>query len=400
MNIQALTPNFLQNRKSLNTEPNSTVRRSNLINSNANTASYPQLRALENDTVSFGMRKINELAEPAISAVGDFVEKKYDDSFPILEVLSGRLQDSMMAIASELEDVGLVFDKVYNSKAPIKSKNSYMSKFVRSCAEPRDPVRNTWYLRKLHDLPIFVDNILPALRSRGYEIAAVPGKKKLPDFDVRLSGVPEKAKDALPKELRDVASFKKQASGYEDIQFRVVDKLAKDGKKTPLEIIIVAGENTAKAKANESYYVYDITRVLKKELHISEIKDPEIHTPAYRVKSNIEIITDQLNDNISKPLYTNARALDIDQDASNLRSVGLDENSAKVLTGLAEGINNKIPLHYKAKIKEIKDDKALSLAEKRARVERLKKEMEDDLNVIDFVKTRLKETIEKYGTKS
>ena len=48
-------------------------------------------------------------------------------------------------------------------------------------------------------------------------------------------------------------------------------------KKTPLEVIIVAGKNTAQAKRDESYYVYDIVRALKKELQISKIANPAVN---------------------------------------------------------------------------------------------------------------------------
>lgn len=391
MNIQALTPKFLRN---------DIITHSNQNPLNVNNASYPNLRPLEKDTVSFGAKTKFIVDTSAVTTIGDIISINYEKTHPFLRVLSKRLMDTMDVIARELKGSGLIFDRIYNEKAPIKSTTSYISKFKRSGSKPKDPVRGTWYLRNLHDLSIFTDKILPALEERGYEIAPVAPRKKIPDFDVRLSGVSEKAKNALPKSMRDVASFKEQGSGYGDIQFRLIDTLADKKKKTPIEIIIVAGEHTAMAKSNESYYVYDITRVLKNELHISEVKDPAIHTPAYRVKNNIEIITNRLNEQISKPLFTNAKMLDIDHDSSQLLSVGLDAQTSQLLPGFVEGIQNKIPQHYKARIKEVKADKTLSPAERRQRIELLEQQRDEDLEIINFVKARLQETIEKYGAKS
>lgn len=391
MNIQLLTPKFLNN---------GVIKRSNQNCLNINNASYPNLRPLEKDTISFGSKaKLIIDAVPA-TTIGDIISINYEKTHPFLRVLSKRLMDTMDVIARELKGSGLIFDRTYNEKAPIKSTTSYISKLKRSGSTPKDSVRGTWYLRNIHDLSIFTDNILPALEERGYEIATVAPRKKIPDFDVRLSGVSEKAKNALPEPLRDVASFKEQGSGYGDIQFRIIDTFADKKKKTPIEIIIVAGEHTAKAKSNESYYVYDITRVLKNELHISEIKDPEIHTPAYLIKNNIEIITNRLNEQISKPLFTNAKMLDIDQDASQLLPVGLDKQTSQLLPGFVEGILDKIPLHYKAKIKEVKADKTLSVAERRQRIELLEQQRNEDLEIINFAKARLHETIKKYRVKS
>ncbi len=391
MNIQSLTSKFLRN---------DIITRSNHSGLNASNVSYPNLRPLEKDTVSFGAKSKLIVDTSAVTTIRDIISLNYEKTHPFLEILSKRLMDTMDAVARELKGAGLIFDRTYNEKAPIKSTNSYVSKLKRSGSTPKDPVRGTWYLRNLHDLSIFTDKILPALKERGYEIAPVAPRKKVPDFDVRLSGVSEKAKNALPKSMRDVSSFKEQGSGYGDIQFRLIDTLADKKKTTPIEIIIVAGEHTAKAKSNESYYVYDITRVLKNELHISEIKDPEIHTPAYRIINNIKIITDSLNAQISNPLYTNAKMLDIERNSNSLLSVGLDTNTVRVLPGLAEGIQNKIPLHYKAKIKEVKMDKTLSAAQRREKIELLEQQKKEDLEIITFVKNRLEETIEKYGTKS
>ena len=92
--------------------------------------------------------------------------------------------------------------------------------------------------------------------------------------------------------------------------------------------------------------------------------------------------------------------LDIDHDSSQLLSVGLDAQTSQLLPGFVEGIQNKIPQHYKARIKEVKADKTLSPAERRQRIELLEQQRDEDLEIINFVKARLQETIEKYGAKS
>lgn len=390
MNIQALTPKFLHNN---------VISRSNQNNLNAGNTSYSNLKPLGQDTVSFGANTkfIVGIPQPTI---GDLISRNYEESQPFLQALSTRLMDTMEAIARELADIGLIFDRAYNERAPIKSTDSYMSKFRRSGSMPKDRVRATWYNENLHDVSLLVDRIFPALESRGYKIAYIPGRKKIPDFDIRLSGVPERAKNVLPEHLRDVASFKEQGSGYGDIQFRIIDTTSGRKGKIPLEIIIVAGKNTAKAKSDESYYVYDITRVLKNELHVSEIVDPEVNTPAYRIKNNIGIITNSLNGNISKPLFHNAKKLDIEHDQSQLLPVRLDEDTCQILPGVVEGINTKISLHYSAKIKEVKQDTTLSSAEKKERIAQLEQYKKDDLHIIQMVKERLAETIEKFGVKS
>ena len=414
MNIQLLTPKFLSYKKNNENFHSSTAMRSNLAGLNA-------------DTVTFS-GKINTLQE-ASHNIGDAFKAGYEAKIPAYKVLAARLMDTMEATARELEDFGLIFDREYCSEEHmVKGVKSFISKLKRSGESPLDRVRGTWYLEKLHDLSIFSEHILPALEKRGYQIAAVPdrvsGRKILsykPDFDVRLNNVTEKSKKSLPQPLRDVASFKEQASGYADIQFRLIDALDAAKEKTPLEVIIVAGKNTAQAKRDESYYVYDIVRALKKELQISKIANPAVNTPEQRVQNNIGIIEQQLNAHISRPLYTNAKNLDIYHDDSQL-PVELSQATCKALTGLVEGMRQKTKLYYNARLREVASDDYKKVIEKMIKASSEYKERTDktiyvedilekrnqllkelrhnkreDLELISRVQTRLTETIEKYG---
>lgn len=79
MNIQLLTPKFLQNR-------NDIITRSNQKGLNVNNASYPNLRPLEKDTVSFGAksRLIVDFAEGAEGVAKRKVAGEWNYETPIL----------------------------------------------------------------------------------------------------------------------------------------------------------------------------------------------------------------------------------------------------------------------------------------------------------------------------
>lgn len=418
MNIQLLTPKFALNKNNGNSKE---------IYSRP--ALYSNITGLNKDTVSFSGKLPNPADMVSSTRVFEAFKSGYESRLPAYKVLAARLMDTLEATANELQDFGLIFDREYCSEEHmVKGVKSFISKLKRSGESPADRVRGTLYLENLHDLSIFSEHILPALQRRGYEIAMIPDKvsgrkviSRKPDFDVRLNNVTEESKNMLQQTLRDVASFKEQASGYGDIQFRLIDTLSKEKNKTPLEVIIVAGKNTANAKREESYYVYDIVRALKKELHISKIDNPPLNTPAQRVQSNIGIIEQQLNDHISKPLYINAKNLDIYHDNTKL-PVELSKGTSQALNGLIEGIRVKIPKHYNSRIAALNSDASIDfleqliksspeykeradktiyvedLLEKRKEITKiLKQNKREDLELIGKVMERLKETIEKFG---
>ncbi len=416
MQIHLLTPKF--NRFS-----------QEKVKNNYNNASYPKLGELQQDTVSFSGKLPQK---PELTEVARFVDAfrlGYESRIPSYKVLAARLMDTLDATARELQDIGLIFDREYcTEEHMVKGSRSFISKLKRSGESPSDRVRGTWYLENLHDLSLFTEHIMPALERRGYRIASVPDKMSgrrilsyKPDFDVRLNNVTEQSKRALPQPLRDVASFREQDSGYADIQFRLIDALDAAKEKTPLEVIIVAGKNTAYAKRDESYYVYDIVRALKKELHIAKIENPAVNTPEQRVQNNIGIIEQQLNDNISKPLYANAKSLDIYHEDLHL-PVELSAGSCTALRGLVEGMIQKTKLYYNARLRETNSDDYIKTLEKMIKASPEYKEREDkiifaydieqkrdeilkelrinkqeDLKLLKKVLERLNETIAKYG---
>ncbi len=415
MNIQLLTPKFSLNQKELQKTHNRPVMQSNLNDLTA-------------DTVSFSGKE--QVVKNSVTTFKEIISGDYEKRMPSYHIIANRLMDTLDAVARELAEFGVTFDRAYCEKNPVKKANSFISKLIRSGEAPLDRVRATLYSENIYDLSIVNDKILPALEKRGYVISLIPdkmsGRKVLsskPDFDVRLD-IPEDARKQLSADLRNVASFKQLSSGYRDIQFRLEDTLYTGKEKTPIEILIVAGKNTSKAKELESYYVYDITRKLSKEMHISRIENPGLNSPALRVKNNIGIITQQLNDYISKPLFTNAANLDIYQEKT-LLPVKLPAANCKTLLGLFEGIRTKIPIHYNARIEEVKsdeykpileklvkaseeykkrDDKTVyidDIIEKRAElIKMLKQYKKDDLTAIRTATERFKETVQKFGEKT
>lgn len=415
MNIQLLTPKFQFNDNNSKKLHNNSVMSLNQI-------------GLNTDTVSFSGAK-EKVVESSITTFKEIMSGDYEKRFRSYNFMANRLMDTLDAVARELEEFGITFDRAYCEKNPVKKAKSFVSKFIRSGEAPLDRVRSTLYCSNIYDLSVINDKLLPALKKRGYIISMIPdktsGRKVLswkPDFDVRLD-IPEEGRKALSPNLRSVASFKQQSSGYRDIQFRLEDTLYTGQEKTPIEILVVAGKNTAKAKEDESYYVYDITRKLSKEMHIAKVENPGINSPALRVQNNIGIITQQLNDYISKPLYTNAANLDIYHE-NTLLPVQLPAANCKTLLGLFEGIRNKIPIHYNAKIEEVKSDEYKPILERLVKaseeykkredktiyiddiiekreevIKLLKQQKREDLASIRAVTERFKETVKKFGEK-
>ena len=181
--------------------------------------------------------------------------------------------------------------------------------------------------------------------------------------------------------------------------------------------------NYAKAKHDESKYVYNIIRALSGVLHISQIKEPAVHSPAARVLNNIGIISEMLRGNISKPLFMNAKNKDFYHDNFEL-PVELSSTSCKTLTGLLQGIRTKIPEHYREQValvksvdydkeivkkikaspdyKERADKTVFAEDVKNARREilaQLKTQKAEDLKVICEIQEEMAKTIEKYGAK-
>ena len=383
---------------------------------------------LSQDTVSFTGRN-KTVQNLAANTLKEVFRNSYENKIPANMILSAKFMDTLEAVANKLRQYGVQFDREYCELHPVKDAESCLSKFIRSGATPSDQIRATLYLENLYDLSIVGDKILPELKSRGYAIQMIPdvvqGKKvksKKPDFELRLDGLTEDDLTGLPPELRRLTH--PQLSGYEDIQMRLIDTLSSGKNKPPHELLIIFGKNYASAKYNESYYVYDITRVLQKALHAAQVENPAMYSPAKRIADNIKILREQLNTFISKPLFINAKNLDFYHEEAQL-PVEIGKPYCISMPGLVEGIRNKIPLYYKEELKKVntkeyetelqrlveespefkeRTDKTVFVQDirkmKNELIKQLKTNLQEDLELIQKVQDRLAETIKKYGQKS
>ena len=385
----------------------------------------PNNHYLAKDTVSFTaspMQKSGELIKEALSM-------SYKRRLPDYNVAGTKLKDTLSAIAEKFKGYGVTFDRAYCDKATVKSEDSFFSKFIRSGEPPLDKVRSTLFVENLYDLKFINDKILPEFERRGYKILQSPDKtlgrkvlSKKPDFAVRLNGITEKDAKNLDPELRGGIGHG-QKSGYEDIQLRLIDTTVAKSKQEPLEVLLIFGKNYANAKHDESKYVYNIIRALSGVLHISQVKEPAVHSPAARVLNNIGIISEMLRGNISKPLFINAKNKDFYHDNFEL-PIELSSTSCKTLTGLLQGIRTKIPEHYREQValvksvdydkeivkkikaspdyKERADKTVFAEDVKNARKEilaQLRTQKAEDLKLICEVQEEMAKTIEKYGVK-
>ncbi len=417
MNIFAITPNF----------QNGQTAKRNLLN-NRNVIQPNSLNYLAQDTVSFSGKE--KAAKDIIHTIKDVIRDSYDAKIPKYRIMGNKLMDTLEAIANKLKDDGVTFDREYCEKSTVKSTKSFLSKLIRSGEQPMDRVRATLFVENPYDLKLINDKLLPELNARGYELLMIPDKtigrkvlSKKPDFDIRLGGIEEKEKQNLSEKLKSCIG-KPQKSGYEDIQMRLVDMTEKGKDKTPIELIILFGKNYAEAKHNESYYVYDITRALSSTMHVSQVKEPAINTPAKRILNNIAIIKEQLNAFISKPLYINAKNLDFYHDDFQL-PVEITKANAEALNGLLEGIRSKIPLHYKNEIAKVsskeyepeiekiikasadykeRQDKTIYIDDiletKKKLIKTLREHKAEDMEVIKAVQERFAETVKKFGKRA
>lgn len=373
------------------------------------------------DTVSFsgGVSKVSKKVNKAAKTVmRDAMCETYEKQIPQYKIYANRLMSTLETIALKFKDRGVSFDRQYCEHAAVKSSESFVSKFLRSGEKPLDRIRSTLYVQDPHDFKL-IDDILKEFESLGYEIANIPGTKK-PDFDIRLSDVTATELEGLRSELRGCVG-KPIPTGYEDIQLRLKDSTKK--KAPVMEVLIIFGEKTAKAKIDESKYSYNIRRALKDLLHVNKVENPEVNSPAYRIKNNIRIIAETLSSAISRPLFNNAKNADYLHDSFRL-PVELGEKTCGSLKGLLEGIRDKIPRHYIAEAKRIKskdfdseienlfkssitykerEDKTIYVADivkmRKELLAELRQYKADDMELIQKIQAAMDETIAKYGPK-
>ena len=408
MQVGSITPNFFR-------------RNSNVQNPHYSSTVMPsKLQPLKADTVSFGS------SYSSIFRIEEALRLGYDKNLPFYRSMGMRLMDTLKAIADKYASRGVSFDEDYCAPAVVKSTDSFISKFLR-CGESYDRVRSTLFIENPYDFKL-IREILDDLELRNYFVRPmtqkVNGRKvSVPDFDIRLGGVTPEDTAVLGEDLAKCIG-KPQKSGYEDIQIRLVDTSSTRKDAPPLEVLMLYGKNYAMAKHDESYYSYDIRRMLDNLLHISKVENPGVNTPAYRVQNNTGIIGSILSNNIAKPLFFNAKNKDYFHESLQM-PVELSKGTCDVLKGLLNSIENKISMHYRAEAAKVKSsdydselekliqktedylerkDKTIYIADirkmRRTLLEKIKTERQEDLAIIAKVKDRLNETIAKYGKDS
>ncbi|MBR5555680.1 hypothetical protein IKU74_06680 [bacterium] len=407
--------------------PNIKTHKTSMPKCSNNVASPLNKRCLTADTVSFTGNK-GKLVGKATNTFEDLFKDYYEEVLPQREIMGRRFVNALKSVAEELKEFGFEFPKAIEDKA-VKGQEAYIDKWRRSGSRPMDSVRSTLYNKNLYDLNLILTKLLPAMEDNGYKLLLVPEERTgrrvknwMLDLDFRLKDIAPEMIAKLPPEIQKCIS-KPQKSGYEDIQMRFVDTTLKPKDRIPQELIILFGENYSKAKNDEHYYVYEITRDLKDKLSVSQIESPQMHSHEKRIQDNIKILRDLLNNTISKPLYINAKAQDFYGEEPTL-PVGLSKAQVSALTGLMEGIRSRIVLYYKAELDKLKNaslveevEKLLSTAQKSSEktdktvsisevlesneqlIENLKKQRNEDLKIVKDAQKRLMETIEKFGEK-
>lgn len=420
MNILSITPNLnVTNQRNLNIQNNA---------KNSQYASKPILNSLSCDTVSFsgGASKASKAAKKVAGDMAQVITAGYESQMPKYQIIGTRLMDTLQVITESFraKGVNVSFDRVDCEAHMVKGSDSFLSKLKRSGEPPMDRVRATLYVENPYNLEFIGKELLPALNSRGYSIYMAPDKvsgrrvlTRKPDFDIRLESVNPESIKHLPPELRGCISHP-QKSGYEDIQFRLVDASDIAKEKTPIELLIVFGKNYSKAKHDESYYVYDISRALKNEMHVSQVNNPDPKSPEYRIRNNIGVIVDCLNTNISKPLFINGKSIDFYHEKPTI-PVDLNPSDCGKISGLLNGIREKINLYYRKAVAEAsseknvirhikstadyksREDKVITpeeiAAKRKELVAKIKGQKADDLDIIYAVQERFEETARKYG---
>lgn len=368
---------------------------------NSNRLSYGlKLQApLKADTVSFGCTvKFDKILEST-------AEK---NNQKLLETATVYM-DILESIAMKLGGAGVSFDRAYSEPNSIKSAESIVSKIKRSKTfKIPDRIRGTIYCKKIYDLSVLFDQILPELEKRGYIIsdAEIPLKEAMkrgykpsdeeikrgeiiyPDVDIRLNRASTNA-SSLPENLKYSLS-EPQSSGYEDIQIRLTKKDA--AKKTSMqqktlhELIILTGPEYARTKHYESEKIYSYTRQFK-ELNIFNNGKEDDET-ILLIKGYKDIVLKMFSTEITQKLYENAKSQDIYGIVKTM-PISLSSDDEKTLTECYDEMERLTKKYYKDMIEtKAKSEKAREtfMAEKKEDLERLAEVRKGLTEAIEFYK--------------
>ena len=156
MNIQQIIPNF--RNSSLNKSPKQ----------NNSAVILPEYsHTLAKDTVSFS----GKIPNKSDSIIVNAVEQSYFSQMGKFVEYAKFFHKALKNACAKLKEEGFVYDEVYNSKHPIKSRDSFMDKFERQ-GYVQDTVRGTVYWTDQQNIPAF-KKFLDAMKDEGYEIATI-----------------------------------------------------------------------------------------------------------------------------------------------------------------------------------------------------------------------------------
>lgn len=400
MKLLNFSQNLAQIGKRCNTDPNSTVRRSNLINSNANIASYPNLRPLKEDKVSFSGNG---------NRISDVVEAQFAKQSPRLKRIAITYLDILESVANELKDKGFSFDRAYCELNPVKSAKSYVSKIERSGSfVVPDTIRSTLYCNQAYDLDN-LNALINSMKKRGYVLAEtqmpvkdlikrgyIPTANEMknpdksyqivPDVDIRLEDVSAQVLK-LPKNLRHSVG-KPQKSGYEDIQIRFVRDF--DSNESPIqhELIVLFGPKYSQAKHFESDNVYSHLRKFD-ELNINLEEDKNVGSNKNRAFRYVELIKQMIRKGISEKLFANAKNADLYGITEEV-PIAFSDSDLGLLTNYFNGLRSRLSKCYKEEKDLVSGDPL--------RTKQLTSEQRQDSLLIRKIQAGLNDTIKFFNS--
>lgn len=319
----------------------------------------------------------------------------------------------LQAVATDLRDYGVSFDRLRCEPNSIKSAKSVVSKIKRSKTFiVPDRIRGTLYCKNIYDMSVLFNKILPALEEYGYYVrdTEIPVEEAMkrgykpspeeikrgivnyPDIDIRLKDDDE---DNPIKNIESIPDDKKcclgkpQSSGYEDIQIRLekIDDTQTDLKKHRKqkfwhELIILTGEEYDKTKHDESEHIYAYTRQFQ-ELNIYN-KDFE---DIAELKRYISLIRKTFSNEITQNVYENAKSRDM-LGITEALAISITEKNEKSLTECYDEIENITKRYYKEQI----ETKAKTEKSKQT----LEQERDEDIARLAEIRKGLTEAIEFY----
>lgn len=311
---------------------------------------YQNLMPLAKDTVSFTGKtdESTRLLENAIKTL-------YDSFEPKTQIVATKLHKSLETVCSKMSEMGFSYDPIYNAKHPIKTKKSFYDKLGRQ-GSVKDLVRGTVYWKNQQDVEAF-GKFIEEMKEEGWKVATFrkidSDTKKMttfPDVEIRQDGIVKEDLHVLPPLLQRSEISRPRRSTYSDWQV-----LFTNGDMAS-EVIFLYGPKYAEAKEAESQFVYNIIRCFKENFHIDLNASFKDYTPGKRIASNVNLISNRLIEDISRPLFTNGKNADLGIKGEQKLKPSISKIHCSEIDGLMNGIRQKISKYYSALKKEIKTD--------------------------------------------